>query len=250
VKTPADLPLAQRIGAVLAGAPLDLIKLAAAAAMVVDHTNTSLFGDRLAYGWYIGRAALPLFMLAIAIHLARDTRPYPYIERLIILAVASQVFYTAAIPGGEPDAVFTLAAGSTVAVALAPRTLWLQHGVFVAGMIVVFLPALHPHAGLDYGIAGTLFPAVLLLATTAPQSHLLWLLPYAFALNYFYDAQFEDDVIAFLVITAGGGAIVLLSLLCRGRERFLPRYAFYAFYPGHLLLLALIRAIWVSGAAP
>jgi hypothetical protein len=74
--------------------------------------------------------------------------------------------------------------------------------------------------------------------------------PYAFALNYFYDAQFEDDVIAFLVITAGGGAIVLLSLLCRGRERFLPRYAFYAFYPGHLLLLALIRAIWVSGAAP
>ena len=47
---------------------------------------------------------------------------------------------------------------------------------------------------------------------------------------------------------AGGGAIVLLSLLWRGRERFLPRYAFYAFYPGHLLLLALIRALWVSVA--
>jgi hypothetical protein len=249
VKTsPAELPFARRVGATLAGAPLDLIKLVAAAAMVVDHTNKSLFDGKLIYGWYIGRAALPLFMLAIAIHITRGIRPYPYIERLMILAVASQLFYTAAIPGSEPNAVFTLAAGSAVAVALAPRTLWLQHGVFIAGMIVVFVPALRPHAGLDYGIAGTLFPAVLLLAITAPRSHLIWLPPYAFALNYFHNAHFEDDVIAFLVITAGGGAIVLLSLLWRGRERFLPRYAFYAFYPGHLLLLALIRALWVSVA--
>jgi hypothetical protein len=247
-RPPAELPFAQRIGAALTGAPLDLIKLVAATAMVVDHTNKSLFDKKLAYGWYVGRAALPLFMLAIAIHIARGIRPYPYIERLIVLAVASQVFYTAAIPSSEPDTVFTLAAGSAVAVALAPRTLWLQHGVFIAGMIVVFVPALHPHAGLDYGIAGTLFPAVLLLAMMAPRSHLVWLLPYAFALNYFHDGQFKDDVIAFLVITAGGGAIVLLSLLCRGHERFLPRYAFYAFYPGHLLLLALIRAVWVSVA--
>ncbi len=242
---PAELPFAQRIGAALAGAPLDLIKLVAAAAMVVDHTNKSLFAGKLEYGWYIGRAALPLFMLAFAIHIARGIRPYPYIERLILLAVASQVFYSAAIPGSEPNAVFTLAAGSAVAVALAPRTLWLQHGVFIAGMIVVFVPALHPHAGLDYGIAGTLFPAVLLLATTAPRSHLVWLLPYAFALNYFHDAQLKDEVIAFLVITAGGGAIVLLSLSCRGYKRFLPRHAFYVFYPGHLLVLALIRAAWV-----
>jgi len=247
-RPPAELPFAQRIGAALTGAPLDLIKLVAATAMVVDHTNKSLFDKKLAYGWYVGRAALPLFMLAIAIHIARGIRPYPYIERLIVLAVASQVFYTAAIPSSEPDAVFTLAAGSAVAVALAPRTLWLQHGVFIAGMIVVFVPALHPHAGLDYGIAGTLFPAVLLLAMMAPRSHLVWLLPYAYAHNYFHDGQFKDDVIAFLVITAGGGAIVLLSLLCRGHERFLPRYAFYAFYPGHLLLLALIRVVWVSVA--
>ncbi|HXC27509.1 MAG TPA: hypothetical protein VNV38_06085 [Stellaceae bacterium] len=44
-----------------------------------------------------------------------------------------------------------------------------------------------------------------------------------------------------------GGGVVLGSLLWRGRSRFLPRYAFYVFYPGHLLLLlALLKATWFS----
>jgi hypothetical protein len=231
-----------RLSASLAGAPLDIVKLVAAVTMVLDHTNKSLFASHSAACWYIGRLAYPMFALAIAAHLFRGTRPLPYIQRLFVLAVISQPAYSAALAGSEPNAVFTLAAGTVLATLLATAPRRLQHAAFAAGMIALAIPALHPHAGLDYGVIGTLYTAVLLLAIMAPKAHLAWLAALSFGLNYFANSWPGDNFIAFGVIALGGAATLWLALRFEGRPRFLPRYAFYAFYPGHLLVLALIKA--------
>lgn len=236
-------PDAQRLSTALAGAPLDLVKMAAAAAMVVDHTNKILFGFTSVPCWYVGRLALPLFIFVLAMHLTRGAEPLPYLQRLIVLAVVSQPAYALGFATNDPNTVFTLAVGMAIAVLLSARPRRVQHAAFAIGAVAVLTPALHPLSGLDFGIAGILFPAALLLAITAPRHHLAWLLLFAFALNDRPLLAVREEVAAFLIATLGCAAVIAAALWVRGRRRFLPGYAFYAFYPVHLLLLALLGAV-------
>ena len=52
---PANLAL------LFAGAPLDIVKLAAAAFMLTDHVNTVLLKSTVPLMWRFGRIAFPLF---------------------------------------------------------------------------------------------------------------------------------------------------------------------------------------------
>ena len=234
-------PELRRLSTALTGAPLDLIKVMAAAAMVVDHANKILFGFASVTCWYIGRAALPLFIFVIIANLMRGAAPLPYLQRLIVLAVVSQPAYAIAFATNDPNTVFTLAVGTAIATLLSMQARWVQHAAFAAGLAVAFTPALRPLSGLDFGIAGILFPAVLLLAIEAPKSHAIWVLLFAFALNDRPHADIKDEAVAFLVTTFGCAIVIAAALWFRGRPRFMPGYAFYAFYPVHLLLLALIK---------
>jgi hypothetical protein len=56
----AERSLADRIGGVpgrLEGAPIDLIKLAAAILMLADHLNSALLGGSAVIAWRFGRIA-------------------------------------------------------------------------------------------------------------------------------------------------------------------------------------------------
>src|SRR5690349_10276339 len=55
----------------LSGAPLDVIKLAAAGLMLGDHVNTSLLNSGIPLLWRFGRIAFPLFCFVLACHLMR-----------------------------------------------------------------------------------------------------------------------------------------------------------------------------------
>jgi hypothetical protein len=55
------LPTARRVSNLFAGAPLDVIKLVAATAMVLDHSNKIVFDYKVIEFWYFGRLAFPYF---------------------------------------------------------------------------------------------------------------------------------------------------------------------------------------------
>lgn len=240
----AALPTTRPLAEMLSGAPLDIIKTAAAIAMVVDHTSKILFGFKSFTCWYIGRTAFPLFVFAIAIHLLRGTRPWPFVRRLLLLAVVSQPAYSLAFDSRDLDTVFTLAVGATAAALLVAQTPPIRHLSLAIVATALFQPWLPMSLGLDFGLTGIILPAVLVLALGGGREYLPWLALVLIALSRYPHIWLTQELIAFASITLGGGGVILGSLLWRGRARFLPRYAFYAFYPGHLLLLALIEAVW------
>lgn len=237
------LPGAQRINNLFGGAPLDIIKLAAATAMVLDHTNKILFHFKFIALFYAGRLAFPLFAFAIAAHLLRGIQTWPYVQRLVLLAVVSQPVFAIGFATSDPNTVFTLAVGVALAALLITQKPLVQHAAFAIGLAVIFMPWLRARTGLDYGLAGTLLPAALVMTLSVARAHAAWLALLVVGISLYPQAPLSVDLGAVLVAAFGSVAIVLLAAIFRGRERFLPVHAFYAFYPVHLLILTAISAI-------
>ncbi len=225
---------------IFSGAPLDCVKVIAAALMVVDHVNYIFFGHVANFMWDLGRCVFPLFVFALVCNLMRGTDVPDYVGRLILLAVASQPIYATVIGADAGNTLFTLAVGAVLVVALRPQHLIVQHLVFLVATGVIFSSVFRVREGLDYGIAGMLLPAALYLALEGRRSHIPWLALLVFALNWY---QIPNPWALEPVTVAGGIAILvaLVALVLKGRPRFLPRYALHVFYPGHLLILLAIK---------
>ena len=240
--------------ATLAGAPLDAVKLAAAALMLLDHVNTVLLDVRATWMWRLGRAAFPLFCLVLACHLARGADPRRMVATLLLFAIPTQLAFAAAFPygGREANILFTLAAGAALAGALAggpgPTRPWVP-AILAAGLGAAFLLPTLAGTGVDFGLAGMLMPAAILLALRGPpvigsacalvalaalNAH-TWVPP-----GEGWSAKLLADA---LVAGLIGAAAVTFAATLRDRPRFLPRHALHLFYPGHLALLALLRAL-------
>lgn len=243
-----------RLGSNVAGAPLDAIKLAAAALMVVDHVNSALGAPPVLLAWRLGRIAFPLFCFALAIHLARGVDTRAYLLRLLAAGLVTQPIFSAAFPWSPMYAniLFTLAAGCAVAAWLKEQPAWLSHAVFAAGAAVILWAPMRARTGVDFGIAGALLPVAMTFVLAGSRAHALWLAVILVGLNFAATRPGEEAALVgtsldFLFASVGAGAIIAAAIaLLRGRPRFLPRYAFYAFYPGHLLALALWRAWYPS----
>ena len=237
----------QPVGDLLAGAPLDIIKTVAATAMVLDHVNKTLLHYCFDTMWLVGRLAFPLFTFAIAAHLVRGAQPGPYVQRLVVLAVISQPGFAIGFATSDPNTVFTLAAGAAIAALLRGQKPLVQHAVFAVGVGAIFTPWLRTRTGLDFGLAGILLPAGLAMGLDmgreARPALAAWLVPLFVGLALYPNAPLALELGGLLIILVGGSATLWLALRFRGRGRFLPRYAFYAFYPVHLLLLASARAL-------
>src|SRR3954453_9052970 len=89
---PTDRSLASR----LSGAPLDVVKLAAAALMLGDHVNTALLGTSVPLLWRFGRIAIPLFCFVLPCHLVRGTDAGRYGWGLLLVGVATQPIFAEA----------------------------------------------------------------------------------------------------------------------------------------------------------
>ena len=245
-------PSEARLPASLAGAPLDAVKVCAAVLMLLDHVNTVLLDGRAVWMWRLGRAAFPLFCFVLACHLARGRDPGRSIATLLLFGIPTQLAFAAAFPygGREASILFTLAAGAALAAALLPpaRRRWAQPALGAGLGAALLAPGL-ARTGVDFGLAGMLLPAAMLLALTGPRAAgVAWTLAVLAALNAAtwappgetWLAKLATDALVAALVAA---AAVALAATLRGRPRFLPRYALHLFYPGHLAFLALLRAL-------
>jgi hypothetical protein len=228
----------------LDGAPLDVVKLVAAAAMVSDHVNDILLDhDHLAM-WYVGRVAFPLFCLAFALNLRRGAPLAGYVARLTPFAIASQPLYRAAFHDGLDNILITLLLAGIVAILLDARSRRVQHAVFAIGAAAAFAaPWTAISTGLCFGMAGLLLPAALKLTLAGRRDVAPWAALLYLGLNWFPRDELLDSLVAPLFVLAVVAATLTLAQRLAGRPRFLPRYALYAFYPLHLLALIGWRAL-------
>lgn len=229
---------------ILSGAPLDVVKLIAAVLMVVDHVNVVFLGHEANVLWRLGRIAFPLFAFALACNLKRGASLPDYIVRLLLIGAVAQPIYAAVLKDDDANTLFTLAVGMAIATALRSRPLWVPHAVFCAGVVAIFCPYIRVRAGLDFGLAGMLLPAALFMLIEGRRSHILWLAPLLVGLNWFFPDPWQFAPLgAALFAAIGAGAALLLAVAFKHRPRFLPRYAFYVFYPAHLLVLGTIHGL-------
>ncbi len=179
----------------------------------------------------VGRLAFPIFCFLLAQGFVHTASRRAYAWRLAVFALASEAVFDLAIFGtpwypGYQNVFFTLLLGLLA--------LWSLHAPNPA-LHWVGPPACVLAAGwlhTDYGSYGVLLilalslwrknrPAALALAAAAVLLHCAW--------NSYWPGA--AALFALLPIAAYNGA----------RGRALPKYAFYLYYPLHLLALCLLR---------
>jgi hypothetical protein len=228
----------------LAGAPLDFVKLVAAALMVVDHANAVFLDNQFNGLWKAGRVVFPLFCFALAYNLRSGAALGKYVAGLLLLGLVSQPITFYVLPTKGANILFTLAAGAVLLTVLRRQPAPVQHLAFFCAALTTFLFNDPTRAFIDFGITGMLLPAVFFFVLEGRRSHIVWAIGLLFGLNWYGPEawQFEPATI-FLIEVVGGAAILGASIALAGRPRFLPRYALHAFYPGHLVLLAVLHGV-------
>jgi hypothetical protein len=238
------VPEPHGIADIFSGAPLDVVKLVAAILMVVDHVNVIFLTHEANIWWKLGRIVLPLFCFALACNLRRGTRVPEYVGMLLLLGAVSQPIYAMALGGDDGNILFTLAVGATILAALRARSPLTPHAVMAIGVVAIFSPWIRARSGLDFGLAGMLFPAAVFMVMEGRRSHVVWLALLLVGLNWHYPSPLQfHPWSAALYAGVGSIVVILFAVAFRHRPRFLPRYALHVFYPGHLLALMAIRAL-------
>ena len=243
VETPVG-PASHGIADVFTGAPLDVVKLVAAVLMVMDHVNVIFLEHDANIWWKLGRIAFPLFCFAVACNLRRGASVPEYVGMLLLLGAVSQPIYAKALGAHDGNILFTLAVGATIIAVLRTKSLLLQHAVLAVGVAAVFNPWLPARPGLDFGLAGMLFPAAVFLVMDGRRSHVVWLVLLLVGLNWHHPDPLRFAPMPAALFAGVGSMVVVLSAIAfRQRARLLPRYALHVFYPGHLLVLMAIHQL-------
>jgi hypothetical protein len=200
---------------------LEVLKLVAVAAMVVDHANKYALERAFPVMEHIGRLAFPLFALVLAANLRWNTAdPQRYFIRLAVWGMASQAIYTWAT--GRADLNILLTLGIGLQLVLAVEALRRHSSVVnVLWLMVVTAATL----SCDYRLTGPLLVLLFHEGFARPGRYtaLLVILGVA-ALNT--SALFAPAALASLIVA---GAVALW----RPRLPRLTRYWFYPFFPAH-----------------
>ena len=234
----------------LIGASLDALKLLAMVFMVVDHINLVCFDDTVSWMFYVGRGSFPLFAFVMACHLYRDTPSDKYLQRLVVFALLSQPVFVLAFDEAVLNILFTLALGAAVASWALGQAPWRLHMLcFVALSSVFFEDAI------DFDLIGIILPALFVSVMRGERFARLWTLIMLLLLNLDLgdvvglegqQLVLQEFSLDHVLIVAGTIVLPWVSYtLCRRipGDRFLPRYALYWFYPGHLLVLVIWRLL-------
>jgi hypothetical protein len=201
----------------------DFLKLVAVISMLIDHIGYAFFPQQILFR-VIGRLAFPIFAFSI-VNGYRYTRSFSkYSRRLLIFALIAQVPFMLFTRSTELNVLFTLL------LALHTLAMFEKRSFFMA-FLFMSIATLVP---MDYGIYGIGF--VLLLHYTRKQKANFYLSPMLFTLFYgLYRGSFLQIFCLFS-----------LPLMRKRTWRYkivLPKYFFYIFYPLHMLLIDIIRAL-------
>ncbi|WP_077524885.1 TraX family protein [Metapseudomonas resinovorans] len=226
---------------------LDLIKWAAMLTMLMDHLRY-LWSDA-EWLFIVGRAAFPLFCLGIAANVARtrtgdlfNDGNVRYLGWLMVFSVLSELPYRLLSPlSSTLNVMPTLMLGLLLAWGVYHRD---RTSVMLAIATLLITTVLHSR--LMYGAVGVLLPAALLLAIKRPCWW--WLLPSTVAVlansrnRWLADSGLTLETVAILT-TAFATPLWGLWLL---RQRIaldiwpVRRWGYF-FYPGHLVVLQVLR---------
>lgn len=220
----------------------DFLKLIAIVSMLIDHVGGVFFPEVGVYRW-IGRLAFPIFCYCMTVGLLYTHNIKQYLFRLGLFAVISQPCYILAFHPYDFWAqftnwniFFTLFLSLLAVYGWKERRWW----VFILAFLTLSL------WNFDYSSTGILLMLIFYLCRNRPAIgtvfYLLLMVPPVF--NPYPDdprnlmlGTFTLDW-TFAVIFA-----VPLIFPCTHTGIKIPRYFFYAFYPGHLLLIALVRLV-------
>ncbi|HEJ9827527.1 TPA: TraX family protein [Pseudomonas aeruginosa] len=235
---------AQQVGGRNAG--LDLIKWLAIGTMVIDHLR--YLWPAAEWLFLIGRAAFPLFSLAIAVNVLR-TRPGElftdsntrYLSWLVVFSVLSELpFQWLATSTTTMSIMPTLAFGLLVAWGAHHRS----RDAYVIALVTLGLSAfLHEH--IMYGVAGVLLPAGFVIALQAKR--FWYLLPALLAVAANTRNRWMGDmteVFAWLIAIASFSAALFGQWLVNksiARRIWPVSWWGYWFYPGHLAAIGVIK---------
>ncbi|MBQ7378722.1 MAG: hypothetical protein IJW70_03465 [Clostridia bacterium] len=233
------------------------IKIIAMVTMLIDHiAAVGMFP-----GWeiwrMIGRVSFPLYAFMLAQGFIHTHSRWRYLSRLLIFAIITQPFYTYCFDGvwwslDGLNILFTLSAGLGAMwlleigkrVAQKKGKAWWLWALLlcVASVAVVYAADL---AGVDYGWMGVLL--ILLLYLTADFKWAWCPIAMLFAFRYQLTTGAWDEPVYQRGIFAAVAFIPMVFY--NGQPGPKPKskvwaavlkYGFYAFYPLHLLILALI----------
>jgi hypothetical protein len=237
----------------LDGGPLDIVKIAAAVYMVIDHGNEILFHAAYPICFMIGRGAFPLFCYALAMAIVKagpDGARYAitrHCPRIFLAALISEPIYAPIMDSPPVNVLFTLALGA----AFAGVSLKMNHWQFLlAGSLAVaanFFPSLS-----DFGFSGMAVPTLMIGVMQKRRGAWPLLIAVLCLVNqqtFFTGAVpipegAEGNIL--LVLTAIFTLTMPWLVLDKARDlkpgkRWLSKYALYIFYPGHLALFWFIH---------
>ncbi len=203
------------------------MQLIAMITMLIDHVGLLFFpGDVL---WrIIGRIAFPIYAYALVQGYQHTSNYRKYALRLLLIAVLSQIPYQLAFDTNGLNVVATLFVSLLVLRMLDSSKPGPLSAIIIAGVCVIMevLP-------FDYGAYGLLLVLIFKFANQGKTvaMHLLLNLVYLFAYGWVIQLA---SILPTLVIAYGPG-------LWRKLETWrLPRWVWRAFYPAHLVVLAIL----------
>ena len=206
----------------------DVLRVTAITAMVLDHLNKAFFNSDIAVFTLAGRLAFPLFALLIAHNIqARDVPWQRYVAPLLIAGVAAQLPFVTLF---QPllNVMFTLLLGILVA----PTSVWLDSKLGKGSGSFAWVLLALPNLLMDYPLFGAwLVPlAGFLVMRKVWWSWIPFLVTALFA-NQFVLPSF---VVLLLPLLVHGVALL------EGKRLPVPRWGWYAFYPVHLFVIAVL----------
>ena len=218
----------------------NFLKLIAILCMVVDHVGTVFFPGYPAFRW-VGRLAFPIFCYCLTVGLMYTHDIRRYLGRLAIFAVISQSFYALAFHPRDFwenltnwNIFITLFFSLLAIYGIKSRKWWW----FVVGVLAINV------LNADYANTGVILTLIFYLCRNRP-----WLGALIYVLSYLpalWGGSLEDP----LALVVGGHAVgfeifailaVPLIFLPTHVEPKTPKWFFYAFYPGHLFVIFLVR---------
>ena len=217
--------------------------------MLIDHTGAMLFPQVYSLR-IIGRLAFPIFAFLIVEGYTHTKNVYKYMGRLAVFAILSEIpfnilhsyqWFDVSFKESGQNIFFTLLIGLI--------TIHMMHNLNSQNIICRLLPgilgmALAEWLHTDYGYLGVLTILLFYLFREERARALLFV-----ALLHIFSGL-EFAVRGFIPFQCFAAFSVILIAFYRGRKGPSLKYFFYAFYPAHIIVLALINQYYFAKPLP
>ncbi len=197
------------------------LKIIGIVTMVIDHIGHIFYPDVLLLR-IIGRLTFPIFAYQLAVGMDRSSNRGNYLFRLLLFAMIAQIPYTLAIGVQQANILFTLLLAG----------LFILSGKTWVKLLTLLLPFLVP---IDYGFMGMVLVLAFYYTINRKWSYAI-IYPLFAMIGLTIQMSFWIQLFSILTLAI----IYTLTRWENIKAIRIPKYYFYVFYPGHLLLLWII----------